>query len=583
MSMADELDKPDDLGVLPEDPEIATMFIAEALDHLGSIEALVLQLEEHPGDASLLNDIFRPFHTVKGNAGALGLMTIQDVAHKVESLLDMARGGQLTLGTTAIDVVLKSVDLLTVMIQDLPSRLAGKAPTDVSAQRAQVVETLDTLILAHTAGHAAGQAAPAEAPAAEAPAAPVPEAATASAGRQSDETVANASVKVDTQKLDNLVDTVGELMIVQSIIRQDPALQHQASDNERLARNLAQLWRITSELQRGAMALRMVPIRRTFQKTARLVRDLSRKSGKMVQLVVQGEDTELDRKVVEDLDDPLLHMVRNSIDHGLETKEERPKTGKPLAGTITLRAFHQGDMIVVAVGDDGAGLDTEKIYSRAVSRGLVRPDESMTESDIQQLIFRPGFSTADKITEISGRGVGMDVVRRNIEALRGRIEIQSIKGKGTTFLIKLPLTLAIVDGLLLAVNRERYVLPTFAVRESLRPTPSQVHPVQGKGAVIQVRNSLLPLVSLAELFGIEGAISDPCAGTVVVLEHDGRRMGLLVDSLVGKQEVVVKSLGESFARIPGVGGGAILGDGRIGLILDAGELIGTTSELREAA
>jgi two-component system, chemotaxis family, sensor kinase CheA len=569
--------------VLPEDPEIATMFIAEALDHLGSIEALVLQLEEHPGDASLLNDIFRPFHTVKGNAGALGLMTIQDVAHKVESLLDMARGGQLTLGTTAIDVVLKSVDLLTVMIQDLPSRLAGKPPTDVSAQRAQVVETLDTLILAHTAGHVAGQTAPAEAPAAEAPAAPVPEAATASAGRQSDETVANASVKVDTQKLDNLVDTVGELMIVQSIIRQDPALQHQASDNERLARNLAQLWRITSELQRGAMALRMVPIRRTFQKTARLVRDLSRKSGKMVQLVVQGEDTELDRKVVEDLDDPLLHMVRNSIDHGLETKEERPKTGKPLAGTITLRAFHQGDMIVVAVGDDGAGLDTEKIYSRAVSRGLVRPDESMTESDIQQLIFRPGFSTADKITEISGRGVGMDVVRRNIEALRGRIEIQSIKGKGTTFLIKLPLTLAIVDGLLLAVNRERYVLPTFAVRESLRPTPSQVHPVQGKGAVIQVRNSLLPLVSLAELFGIEGAISDPCAGTVVVLEHDGRRMGLLVDSLVGKQEVVVKSLGESFARIPGVGGGAILGDGRIGLILDAGELIGTTSELREAA
>jgi two-component system chemotaxis sensor kinase CheA len=372
-------------------------------------------------------------------------------------------------------------------------------------------------------------------------------------------------------------------MIVQSIIRQDPALQLQAADNERLARNLAQLWRITSELQRGAMALRMVPIRRTFQKTARLVRDLSRKSGKLVQLVVQGEDTELDRKVVEDLDDPLLHMVRNSIDHGLESKEERPKTGKPPAGTITLRAFHQGDMIVVAVGDDGAGLDTEKIYSRAVSRGLVRPDESMTESDIQQLIFRPGFSTADKVTEISGRGVGMDVVRRNIEALRGRIEIQSTKGKGTTFLIKLPLTLAIVDGLLLAVNRERFVLPTFAVRESLRPTPSQVHPVQGKGAVIQVRNSLLPLVSLAELFGIEGAIGDPCAGTVVVLEHDGRRMGLLVDSLVGKQEVVVKSLGESFARIPGVGGGAILGDGRIGLILDAGELIGTTSELREAA
>ena len=405
--MADQPDNADDLGVLPEDPEIATMFIAEALDHLGSIEALVLQLEERPGDAGLLNDIFRPFHTIKGNAGALGLMTIQDVSHKVESLLDLARSGHVVLGTAAIDAVLKSVDLLGVMIRDLPGRLAGKPPTNLDAQRLQLVDALDALIVEPAAQ--AGAAAAID-PAAAAPAA------------RADETIASTSVKVDTQKLDNLVDTVGELMIVQSIIRQDPAL-HQASDDERLARNLAQLWRITSELQRGAMSLRMVPIRRTFQKTARLVRDLGRKSNKSVQLVVAGEDTELDRKVVEDLDDPLLHMVRNSVDHGLESADERAAAGKPPFGTITLRAFHQGDMIVVAVGDDGGGLDTEKIYERAVARGLVRPGEALSEADIQQLIFRPGFSTADRITEISGRGVGMDVVRRNIEALRGRIEI----------------------------------------------------------------------------------------------------------------------------------------------------------------
>lgn len=571
--MADQPDSAD-LGVLPEDPEIATMFIAEATDHLGSIEALVLQLEERPGDSGLLNDIFRPFHTIKGNAGALGLTTIQDVAHRVESLLDLARSGQLALGTQAIDAVLKSVDLLSVMIRDLPVRLSGKPGTDVTLQKQQVVDTLDALIAAR------GSAAPAEVSATTADGAAE---AAPKAGVRTEEALAFASVKVDTQKLDNLVDTVGELMIVQSIIRQDPALHAASGDDERLSRNLAQLWRITSELQRGAMSLRMVPIRRTFQKTARLVRDLGKRSGKPVQLVVSGEDTELDRKVVEDLDDPLLHMVRNSIDHGLETADERAKVGKPPFGTITLKAYHQGDMIVVAVGDDGHGLDTAKILRRAVDRGLVRADEEMADADVQQLIFRPGFSTADRVTEISGRGVGMDVVRRNIEALRGRIEIQTVKGSGTTFLIKLPLTLAIVDGLLLSVGRERFVLPTFAVRESLRPVPSQVHTVQNSAHMIQVRSSLLPLISLAELFNIEGAVTDPCAGTVVVLEHDGRRTGLLVDALVGKQEVVVKSLGDAFSRIDGVAGGAILGDGRIGLILDAGEIIGSTTHSREAA
>jgi two-component system chemotaxis sensor kinase CheA len=364
---------------------------------------------------------------------------------------------------------------------------------------------------------------------------------------------------------------VGELVIVQSLIAEDPAVR--AAD-ERLSRNLAQLTRLASDLQRNAMSMRMMPVRQTFQKMARLVRDLSKKSGKPVELVLTGEDTELDRKVVEEINDPLMHMIRNSVDHGIEPPDVRKKNGKSPMGRLSLSASHQGGNIVIAIVDDGGGLNADKILAKAVSQGLVPAGAKMDLTEIHQLIFRPGFSTADKVTEISGRGVGMDVVRRNIEALRGRIEIISEMGKGTTFLIKLPLTLAIVDGLLLRVGSERFVMPTFSIRESLRPAPERVHKVQGVPRMIQVRDQLLPLISLAKIFNIPDAMTDPCETTAVVIEDDGRYVAMLVDQLVGKQEVVIKSLGPAFAGIRGVAGGAILGDGRIGLILDAGGLMG---------
>jgi two-component system chemotaxis sensor kinase CheA len=315
--------------------------------------------------------------------------------------------------------------------------------------------------------------------------------------------------------------------------------------------------------------MRMMPIRQTFQKMSRLVRDLSRRSGKLVELVLAGEDTELDRKVVEDINDPLMHMVRNSLDHGLESREARLAAGKSETGRLSLRAFHQGGSIVIEIADDGAGLNIERIRREAIKKGLIARDATLTPAEVQRLIFAPGFSTADQVTEISGRGVGMDVVQRNIEALRGRIDIHSEAGQGTTFTIKLPLTLAILDGLLVSVGAQRFLIPTFAIRESLRPTPAQVHTVQGEPRLIQVRDQLLPLVWLSDLFGVEGAVSDPTRGTVVVIEDETRHVGLVVDALVGKQEVVVKSLGTAFAGLRGVAGGAILGDGRIGLILDA--------------
>ena len=559
----------EDVEALKADAELSGMFIAEALDHLSTIEAAVLALEAAPDDVKLLNDIFRPFHTVKGNSGALGVRTVQELAHRVENLLDLGRSGKHHIGEAETEVILKAVDLLTAMITDLGRRMNGESGHDFEAARRQLMAAVEAVIARGTGLVAVAATPSAATTAGDDAAIPVDPATAQPFQRRADDTAAG-SVKVDTRKLDNLVDMVGELVIVQSIIQEDP---HLRAIDERLTRNLAQLRRITSDLQRNAMAMRMVPIRQTFQKMARLVRDLGKKAGKQVDFVLAGEDTELDRKVVEDINDPLMHMVRNSMDHGIEDADARRARGKSPVGRLALSAYHQGGNIVIEIQDDGLGLNTEKIYAKAVAQGLVEPGATLEPAEIHQMIFRPGFSTADQVTEISGRGVGMDVVRRNIDALRGRIEIQSTPGQGTTFLIKLPLTLAIVDGLLLRVGEQRFVLPTFSVRESLRPAPEHVHSVQGQPCMVQVRNALIPLVRLADLFSVAGALEDPSEGTVVVIDDDGERLAVLVDELLGKQEVVIKSLGDAFANVKGVAGGAILGDGRVGLILDGNGLV----------
>jgi two-component system, chemotaxis family, sensor kinase CheA len=578
---APDLVADDELAMLHGDPELAGMFISEALDHLSSIEGLVLQVETQPGDNKLLNDIFRPFHTIKGNAGALGVTSVQELAHSVENLLDLCRSGQHSIGDGEVEVILSSVDLLTTMIQGLGARLAGQVVADVASQRRAIVDSVEALIsgprpMVPVFTSYPDDAADGPVSTGSAPMVPVASPRPAPVGphqalREATSDESLQSVRVDTRKLDNLIDIVGELVIVQSIIQEDPAIRRVL--DERLSRNLAQLKRITSDLQRNAMAMRMTPIRLTFQKMSRLIRDLSRKSAKNIDLVFAGEDTELDRKMVEDIRDPLMHMVRNSVDHGIESADTRRAAGKPAQARVSLSAYHEGCSIVIAIADDGAGLNTERIREKAIAQGIVSNDATLSAGDIHDLIFRPGFSTAEKVTEISGRGVGMDVVRRNIEALRGRIEIQTMPGAGTTFLIKLPLTLAILEGLLLRTGDQRFVLPTFCIRESLRPTRDQVHSFQGRHRVIQVRDSLLPMIHLSELFGHIGPLPEPWEATVVVIDDNGRRIALMVDELLGKQEVVIKALGSSFSQVRGVAGGAILGDGHVGLILDAGGLV----------
>jgi two-component system chemotaxis sensor kinase CheA len=550
----------DELVAFAADPELAGMFIADAIDHLGTIEATILKLEAAPTDLKLVNDVFRPFHTVKGNAGVLGITSIQEFAHKIETLLDRARSGKHPMGAPEIELVLKTVDLLKLIIDELPARAAGKPVTDVSVRRRELMDRVDALIASSAPSQASTMAPVAVV------AEPADEGSFGRTGRAEDQ----STVKVETKKLDNLVDMVGELVIAQAILAEDPSLR---SADERLSRRLAHVRRITSDLQRDTMAMRMVPIRQTFQKMARLARDLSRKFEKPCTLQLAGEETELDRKVVEHLTDPLMHMMRNAIDHGVESAEGRLAAGKPETAELRLSAFHRAGFIVVELADDGAGLDTDRIRARGVKLGLVPEGAQLEPAEIHQLIFQPGFSTAAKVTELSGRGVGMDVVRRNIEALRGRVDIQTVRDKGTTFSIQLPLTLAIVDGILMGVGSERFVIPTFAVQESFRPLPEHVQTVHAQARMVQVRDRLYPLLHLGEAFGIAGARQRISEGTVIVCHDSGRAVALAVDELIGKQEVVIKGLGEMFKDVRGIAGGAILGDGRIGLILDTGGLL----------
>jgi len=366
------------------------------------------------------------------------------------------------------------------------------------------------------------------------------------------------------------------MVIAQSMVRHDPDLATGAKP--RLARNLSQLARITDEIQRTAMSMRMIPIGQLFQKTARLVRDLSRKASKQVDLELSGDDTELDRNIVEELADPLMHMVRNAVDHGIETPEERQKSGKSPNAKVLLKAAHQAGHILIQISDDGRGLDRDKILRKAGEKGLIEAEAQLSEAEIFNLIFLPGFSTADKITDVSGRGVGMDVVRKHLQKLRGRVDVQSRPGEGTTFLMKLPLTLAIIDGLVVGVGNQRYIVPIFAVREMLKPAQDAISTVRGREEMAMVRGTLLPLIRLHRRFGIQARFENPWDSLLIVSENGGKQFCLMVDELVGKQEVVIKSLGESMQNIPGVAGGAILGDGRVGLILDLEGLFGPRHE-----
>ncbi|KHE94183.1 MAG: chemotaxis protein CheA [Candidatus Scalindua rubra] len=372
------------------------------------------------------------------------------------------------------------------------------------------------------------------------------------------------TVKVDTGKLDNLFDLVGELVIAKTLI----CGEMKSVNNNGTSKNLSQLTKITKDIQDQVMSMRMVTLKQTFQKMSRLVRDVSQRSGKKVRFIISGEETELDKNVIEEIADPLVHILRNSVDHGIESAADRIAKGKPREGSVSLSAFHRGGNIVIEIKDDGKGLQKERILQKAIDKGLVNNQSSMTDNQIYNLIFAPGLSTADKVTNISGRGVGMDVVKKNIEKLRGKVDVTSQEGVGSTFTIRLPLTLAIIDGIVVNVGGTKYIIPTVSIEESLQPKQEEISTVKNQGEVINIRGNLLSLVRLHKLYNIKTTKTIPWESIVVVVEGAEGKYGVLVDELLGQQQVVIKSLGDRFKNVKGISGGAILGDGKVGLILD---------------
>ncbi len=386
----------------------------------------------------------------------------------------------------------------------------------------------------------------------------------------------STSIRVPVEKVDRLINLVGELVITQSMVAQTVD-GFSAERLPRMKEAVAQMDRHARELRERIMAVRMVPIKTLFSKFHRLVRDLVAVTGKRAALEVAGEDTELDKTVIERIGDPLTHLIRNSLDHGIETPEERVAAGKPAAGTVRLEAYQQGGSICIEVSDDGRGLDRERIIAKALESGLIGAEQPLSDDQVHAFIFRPGFSTAQEVTEVSGRGVGMDVVRRNVEALGGTISIRTDRGAGTQFRITLPLTLAILDGQAVRVGGHTYILPLVSIIESIQPRPEQLHAPAGIAEVVLVRGQPVPIVRLHRLFAISGACDDPRRGLLVIVEHEGRLAAILVDELLGQQQVVIKNLEANYRKVEGVAGATILGDGRVALILDVPGLLALAS------
>ncbi|HPI75273.1 MAG TPA: chemotaxis protein CheA [bacterium] len=550
-------------------PELVD-FITESREYLHTSEVALVELEKNPGDSALINEIFRGFHNIKGIAGFLNLKDVQEVAHHAESLLDKARRGDIEMVGPTANASFAAVDFMKEMVEGINAAMSGEKYATPGGYY-ELIERLKNPVARESERN--GTKTNCLEGVIVLGAAIEESAAQGTVGQESraGNAKADGMVKVSTARLDALIDAVGELVIANAMVTQEKEIA--ATKNPKLMRNVSHLGKITRELQELAMSMRMVSLKNTFQKMTRLARDLSVKCGTAVELTFSGEDTELDRNVVEEISSPLVHMVRNSVDHGIETVEERRAAGKPDKGSIHLSAAHEGGTVVIRITDDGRGLNKEAILAKAIAQNIVAADAEMSDRDIFGLIFHAGFSTAKKVTEVSGRGVGMDVVKRSIEGLRGRIEIESETGKGSVFTIRLPLTLAIIDGMVVNVANEKYIIPTIAIVESLRPSASQIDTVVGKGEMLSVRGDLMPLFRVHRLFDLRNAKTDPTNALAVVIGGNGSRCALMVDELEGQQQVVIKTLGKTFDNLDGVSGGAIMGDGRVALILDTTGMI----------
>lgn len=599
---------------LEGDLSILADFVNEAREHLDFLDQRLLELETDPENIETLNAVFRVFHTIKGTAGFLMLSETEKLAHHAENLLDNARSGKVPLNAISIDIIFDTVDMLKILIDQIKGALDTDGTYIIKTQYYHILESIKAFQenrpiikpepkYVSAEGKRIGEilidqgSATKEAvdmavltkeifgdPSAKLGQFLVKEGIkpkdvahalrtqSLSAETTSEKIKVKKALRVDADRLDAMVDTIGELVIIASMISQDKEVRRLASKN--FLKNLALLDKITKELQNSSLSMRMVPVKATFQKMARMVRDLAKKSDKKIDFAMNGEDTELDSSVIEMISDPLIHLVRNAIDHGIESNvQERIAAGKKDVAKVSLHAFHKGGNVYIQIRDDGRGLDKDIIYKKAVQKGLIKDGQSMADSEIYNLIFLPGFSTKDVVTDVSGRGVGMDVVKRNIESLRGTVEIETHLGKGSIFSLRLPLTLAIIDGMLVNVGKEIYIIPTISIVESLNPKKEDIMTAFGTVEMIKVRGELMAFFRLASLFDVQDAKTEITRMLVVVVEDGGNKAAIAIDNLLGQQSTVIKSLGENMQGIPGISGGTILSNGQVGIIIDVAGIV----------
>lgn len=586
-----------------EDQELLEGFLAETTELLEKLDDDLIALEKSSDDPELMNRIFRSIHTVKGASSFLGFDLLVRVTHKTEDVLNRLRKGELQLTSEIMDVVLEATDLVKTLVADIKGgeivdreineTINKLIPllTEQPAAPAQPAATPPPAVTAAEEQPAAAEtpaAQPEPPPAAEpapaaamppAPARPAPEAAKKPAPpkggeKGGDDLSDNTTVRVDVKRLDDLMNQVGELVLERNrMIQLNQDLQGGTSDHILFSEEFGKLAKrmsfVTSELQMQVLKMRMIPVEKVFKKFPRIVRSLARDLGKEVDLQIFGEETELDRSVVDEIGDPLIHLIRNAMDHGLETPDERMAAGKPRTGTLVLAAVHEGNSIIISIKDDGRGIDTERVGRKAIEKGLITEDQlaAMSQREMFDLIFLPGFSTKDKASDLSGRGVGMDVVKTNIKKLNGLIEIKSEKGLGSEFILRLPLTLAIIQSLLVEVEGEIYSIPLASVLETLRVDQREFHVIGGQ-EVLKLRDMVLPLVRLEQVFNVRRCREQDNFCYIVVIGSADKRVGLVVTRLVGQQEVAIKSLGKYLANVTGIAGSTILGDGRVALIVD---------------
>ena len=610
--------------------EIVESFLVETRELFEGLDNDILQLETGNYDPALVDQIFRSIHTVKGTSGFLDLEQLSELAHHFEDVLNKIRRGTLDVQPGTVDVLLAAFDQMRVLVQQVvdrelveidlseiigrlvavsegsealaappsgaapapPEALADAAeltPEEAEARAAQAEfeedeEFMRALEAARAAAEAEAAAAkapalsPAETPGAKAADTPAaPQVGKQKAAQRAG--TATETIRVPVDRLDSLMDLVGELVLSRNRLLQ---LLTDAGTNDTEVELLgevrgatAQLDFVTTELQTAVMQTRMVQIGRVFARFPRLIRDLAGDFGKKIDLVMEGEDTELDKSLTEEIADPLIHLVRNAVDHGVEDPATREAKGKPARGTVRLAAAHEGDHILIMIEDDGAGINAEKVKAKGVEKGLITPQEAadMSEAEAFQLIFRPGFSTAQTVSQVSGRGVGMDVVKTNLARLNGSVTISSELGVGTRFTLKLPLTLAIIQSLLVRVGGETFGVPLHAVDEVVGLEPGQQNTIRGR-EVLRHREEVLPLVRIGDALHVRDYERPDVQEYAVVVEVAHQRVGLVVDQLVGQKEIVIKPLGDFLGKPPSIAGSAILGDGRVVMVLDLGQLLG---------